>query len=58
MHIVFFIVLIAVLASKAPTRSPNEFVWETTVTGLSGWESSGVQWCIGLLTAAFPLGGE
>ncbi len=55
-HIVFFIVWIVTLACLAPTSS-SDFVFETTLTGLSGWSNPGVQWCIGLLSAVFPVGG-
>ena len=53
-HVVFFIVTIVTLVATA-AYSSNEFVWTTTTTGLSGWQSPGVQWCIGLLTPAFSL---
>lgn len=54
-HIVFFIVFITTLCVTA-RRSTAEFVFTETITGLSGWKNSGVQWCIGLLSGAFPLG--
>ncbi len=54
-HVVFFIITIATLAAMAPHGS-NDFVWTTTtITGLSGWKSPGLQWCIGLLTPAFSF---
>lgn len=53
-HVVFFIAIVATLAVLSP-RSSADFVFRTTVTGLSGWKSPGIQWCIGLLTAAFSL---
>lgn len=53
-HVVFFIIPIATLDAMAPHGS-NDFVWTTTTTGLSGWKSPGLQWCIGLLTPAFSL---
>lgn len=55
-HITFFIVFIIVLAVLAP-RSPASFVFGTNVFGLSGWQNQTVQWCIGLISATFPLGG-
>ena len=55
-NIVFFVVIVLTLAILSP-RSPASFVFETTITGLSGWDSTGVQWCIGLLPAAFALSG-
>jgi choline transport protein len=54
-HLVFFIVIITTLAVLSP-RSTADFVFRETITGESGWGSPGVQWCIGLLSAAFPLG--
>jgi len=54
-HFVFLIAIITTLCVLAP-RSSADFVFRTTVTGISGWGNSGVQWCIGLLSAAFPLG--
>lgn len=56
LNILFFFVIVIVLGAMAP-RSPASFVFGTTVTGLSGWTLPGVQWCIGLLSAAFPLQG-
>jgi amino acid transporter len=55
-NILFFFVIVIVLGAMAP-RSPASFVFSTTFTGISGWKSAGVQWCIGLLSAAFPLQG-
>jgi choline transport protein len=54
-HFVFFIALVTTLCVLSP-RGTADFVFTTTITGLSGWKSSGIQWCIGLLSAAFPLG--
>ena len=55
-NIIFFFVIVIVLGAMAP-RSSAEFVFTTTFTGLSGWKSPGIQWCIGLLSAVFPLQG-
>ena len=55
-HIVFFIVVVVVLVVLAP-RSSAEFVFKGSISGLSGWNNYGVSWCIGLLSATFPLGG-
>jgi len=55
-HVVFLIAWIVTLVTLAP-RSSSEFVWTTNIFGLSGWNSHGVQWCVGLLSAVFPLGG-
>jgi choline transport protein len=56
-NIVFFVVIMLTLVILSP-RSPASFVFETTISGLSGWESVGIQWCMGLLPAAFALSGE
>lgn len=55
-HITFFIVFIITLAVLAP-RSPASFVFGQNIFGLSGWTNPTIQWCIGLLSAAFPIGG-
>jgi choline transport protein len=54
-HIIFFFVIIITLAVLSP-RSSASFVFTSSITGLSGWSSPGIQWCIGLLSSAFPLG--
>lgn len=54
-HIVFLVVIVVVLVVLAP-RSSASFVFTTSVSGLSGWNNPGVSWCIGLLSATFPLG--
>ncbi|OCK83721.1 amino acid transporter [Lepidopterella palustris CBS 459.81] len=56
MHIVFFIVQVVTLVVMAP-RSSASFVFTTSNFGLSGWESEGVQWCIGLLSIVSVLTG-
>ena len=54
LHIALFVVFIVVLVVMSP-RSTSNFVFATTTTGLSGWSSPGIQWCVGLLSGAFPL---
>ena len=56
LNIVFFFVIVIVLGAMA-TKSPASFVFGATFTGFSGWTLPGVQWCVGLLSAAFPLQG-
>ncbi|KAJ5389497.1 amino acid/polyamine transporter I [Penicillium cataractarum] len=56
MHVVFLPVTIAVLVILAP-RNPNEYVWETFVGGLSGWENFGAVFSVGLLGVITPLAG-
>lgn len=55
-HITFFLAWIITLAVLAPHSSAS-FVFTTNMFGLSGWTNNGVQWCVGLLSAAFPLTG-
>ena len=55
-HLVFFLVWVITLAVMAPKSTPG-FVFGTNIFGLSGWSNEGVQWCVGLLSAVFPLGG-
>jgi choline transport protein len=50
----FFIIWIAVLTCLAPNSSAS-FVFTETITGLSVWSSTPIQWNIGLLSAVFPL---
>ena len=55
-HIVFFPVGLITVLVLAP-KNPSSFVWTEFVTGISGWSNGGVVWCVGLLTAFFPLTG-
>lgn len=55
-HLGFFLVWVITLACLAP-KSTSEFVFTTNSFGISGWSNEGVQWCVGLLSAVFPLGG-
>ena len=57
LHVALFLVFIIVLVVLSP-RSSAEFVFGTTVTGQSGWQNPGVEWCVGLLSSAFPLAGK
>lgn len=56
-HVVFFIVTIIVLTVLAQ-HSTTDFVFNTLVTGVSGWTNPGISFCLGLLTVVFPLAGE
>ncbi|GES65229.1 GABA permease [Aspergillus terreus] len=56
MHVIFLPVTIAVFVILAP-RNPNAFVWDTFVSGLSGWQNPGVVFSIGLLGVITPLSG-
>ncbi|KAF9895273.1 hypothetical protein FE257_000176 [Aspergillus nanangensis] len=56
MHVVFLPVTIATFVILAP-RNPNAFVWDTFISGLSGWSNPGVVFSIGLLGVITPLSG-
>ena len=58
-HIAFWVIWVVVLVTMAP-RSSSEYVFATTYNGelFGGWTNSGVSWCVGLLSAAYPLGRE
>jgi choline transport protein len=55
-HTVFWIVVLLTMAR----RSSLSYVFTETYSGaeFGGWSNEGVSWCVGLLTAAFPLSGE
>lgn len=53
-HILFFICIVVILLVKARHSSP-EFVFTGFITGLSGWNSSGVSWCLGIVPSATVL---
>jgi hypothetical protein len=55
-HFAFFIATI-VTVSVMGTPSSAEYVFTSSSYGLSGWDSKGVQWCIGLLTSTSLLTG-
>ena len=55
-HVVFFFVIIITLLILAP-RSTNDFVWNTTVSNVSGWKDPGVAFCLGLLSPTYVLAG-
>jgi choline transport protein len=57
-HTLFWVVWIVVLLTMA-RRSSTEYVFTETYSGaeFGGWPNKGVSWCVGLLTAAFPLSG-
>lgn len=57
-HTLFWVVWIVVLLTMA-RRSSTEYVFTETYSGaeFGGWPNEGVSWCVGLLTAAFPLSG-
>ena len=56
MHVLLLIVFVVVLVLMA-RRSTTDFVFRTSIFGVSGWGNEGVQWSIGLLAVIFPIGG-
>lgn len=56
LHTVFFVAFVAVLISLGGRNSAS-YVFTADSGGVSGWTSPGTQWCIGLLSAVFPLTG-
>ncbi|KAK6418895.1 hypothetical protein LTR81_007958 [Elasticomyces elasticus] len=54
LHFVFFVVLVVVLITLGG-RNSARYVFTADSGGVSGWESPPVAWCIGLLSAVFPL---
>lgn len=55
-HLLFFLITVIILGVLAP-QSTNKFVWATGSSGLTGWNSSGVTFCLGLLSPAFAVAG-
>lgn len=55
LHIGLFFTLLVPLVYLSPIHTA-EFVF-TDFENLGGWPSSGVAWCVGLLTCAFPFTG-
>jgi choline transport protein len=56
LHIVLFIVFIVILIVYGP-RNDSEFVFKTLTSDLSGWNSPGVSWGLGLLSMTFSVTG-
>ena len=57
LHIVLFIVFIVVLIVFGPKSDPD-FVFKTLISDVSGWNSPGVSWGLGLLTVTFSVTGK
>ncbi|KAL4867049.1 hypothetical protein BDV12DRAFT_198531 [Aspergillus spectabilis] len=56
MHVLFLPIIVGIVVRDA-SRSSNSFVWDTFISGLSGWENDGVVFSIGLLGVITPLSG-
>jgi amino acid transporter len=57
LHTIFFVVFVVVLITLGG-RNSAEYVFTANSGGVSGWENPTIQWCIGLLSAVFPLTGK
>lgn len=55
-HILFFFALLIPLVYLAP-QSEASFVFGSFENN-GGWKQDGISWCVGLLTAVFPLVGK
>ncbi|KAK5119709.1 hypothetical protein LTR85_007285 [Meristemomyces frigidus] len=56
MHFLFLIVFVVVLPTLGGRNSAS-YVFFGNSGGVSGWDNSTIEWCIGLLSAVFPLTG-
>ena len=56
-HFAFFVVFVSVLPALGG-RNSAEYVFTANSGGVSGWDNPAIEWCIGLLSAVFPLTGE
>jgi choline transport protein len=56
LHVVLFIVVVAVLIAYGERNSP-EYVFKTLIDDVSGWNNSSVSWGLGLLTVTFSVSG-
>ena len=66
MHIVILPMIIGVLGRSAVSSNEshnsiedaNNFVWDTFLSGFSGWKDAGVVFSVGLLGVITPLSGR
>ncbi|KAJ4357696.1 uncharacterized protein N0V89_002272 [Didymosphaeria variabile] len=56
LHICLFVIFVVILIVFG-SRSGDDFVFETLIWGLSGWNSKGVSFGLGILPATFALTG-
>ncbi len=54
--LVFYIITVATLVAKGPQKDAG-FVFTESFFGYSGWDSEGIQWCIGMLSITSVLSG-
>ena len=57
LHVVLFFTVLITIAVVSPTKHSPSFVF-AKFQNYSGWESDGIAWCIGLLSASYVLIGE
>ncbi|KAJ5752125.1 amino acid/polyamine transporter I [Penicillium odoratum] len=55
-HVVAFVVIIVVMWVYVPARHSASFVF-THFANNSGWSSSGLSWCLGMLSSCYVLAG-
>lgn len=54
LHIVGFVVIVVVLGIMTRTKHSAEYVF-TKVSNMSGWQSDGISWLVGLLSTVYPF---
>ena len=57
LHTIFFVIFVVVLITRGG-RNSAKYVFTANSGSVSGWDSPTIQWCIGLLSAVFPVTGE
>lgn len=56
-HLVSFLIVMVVVCVVSPTKHDASFVFGHNINN-SGWSSSGVAWCIGLLSSCYVMIGK
>ncbi|EXJ63122.1 hypothetical protein A1O7_03567 [Cladophialophora yegresii CBS 114405] len=56
LHVVLFLVLLIVIVAVSPTKNSASFVF-TDFENQTGWTSSGIVWCLGMLSSSYVLVG-
>ncbi|EED13334.1 GABA permease, putative [Talaromyces stipitatus ATCC 10500] len=55
-HVVAFIIVLVVICVVSPTKHAPEFVFVDVINN-SGWGSTGIAWCVGMLSSCYILVG-
>jgi amino acid permease len=53
-HVIFYIINIAVLLACTKKKNTAKYVF-TEFHNTTGWDSDGIAWCVGLLSALFAF---